>query len=67
LKVFDLLLNGCELGCETLFSECLPPTNCSNAAKAFWDCVTSEAVFSCRDNAVRVEGCDTSDLAFCDG
>ena len=60
-------INGCELGCDTLFSECVPPTSCSDAAKSFWDCVASDAVFSCRDNAVRVEGCDTNKLAFCEG
>ena len=60
-----VLVNGCELGCETLFSECVPPTTCDQAAASFWQCVTEEAVLSCVDNAVRVERCDATALGLC--
>ena len=59
-------INGCKLGCETLFSECLAPSTCSSAAESYWDCVASSAVITCRDNAVQIEGCDPAQLAFCE-
>lgn len=59
-------INDCALGCETLFSECLAPSSCSDAAKQYWDCVASSAVITCRDNAVQIEGCDPALLAFCE-
>jgi len=61
-----LLVNDCDLGCETLFSNCLVPSSCSEAAGRFWQCATEQAVISCEDNAVRIVGCDASDLAVCD-
>ncbi len=59
-------INGCKLGCETLFSECLQPSTCSATAESYWNCVASSAVITCRDNAVQIEGCDTAELAFCE-
>jgi hypothetical protein len=61
-------INGCELGCDTLFSECLPATTCSQTAAAFWNCVANDAVLSCRDNSVRVEGCTpvSGEFAVCE-
>jgi hypothetical protein len=59
-------VNGCELGCDTLFSDCLKPSSCSAAAAQFWRCATDEAVITCNDNAVRIVGCDASALAVCD-
>lgn len=60
-----VLVNGCELGCDTLFSSCLRPSTCDAAAAAFWRCVTEDAVLSCVDNAVRVERCDATALGLC--
>lgn len=60
-----VVVNGCELGCDTLFSECVAPSSCDQAAATFWRCVTEEAVMSCVDNAVRIERCDASALGLC--
>ncbi|NUP08323.1 MAG: hypothetical protein HOW73_19910 [Polyangiaceae bacterium] len=60
-----VLVNDCELGCDTLFSHCLKPSSCDAAAAAFWRCVTEDAVMSCVDNAVRIERCDASALGLC--
>jgi hypothetical protein len=60
-----LSINGCELGCDTLFSECLTPTTCG-AAKAVWDCLVDDAVFTCIDNAVHISGCDLGGFALCE-
>jgi hypothetical protein len=57
--------NGCELGCDTLFSTCLAPTECSSDAAAFWKCIVTEGVMTCEDNYVRVEGCDGSKMSLC--
>lgn len=59
-----LAINGCELGCETLFSACLTPSTCGSAV-ALWDCINQDGVITCDDNAVRVVGCDTDALAAC--
>lgn len=56
-----VLVNDCELGCDTLFSQCLKPTTCRPEAAAFWRCAEQQAVLSCVDNAVRIEGCDFSE------
>ena len=61
-----VLVNDCELGCDTLFSQCLKPTRCEPPAAAFWRCVEQQAVLSCVDNAVRIEGCDVSNNLFCE-
>jgi hypothetical protein len=61
-----LLVNGCELGCSTLFTECLVPTSCSQAAAAYWQCATEHGVISCIDNAVRIEKCDSSAVEMCE-
>ncbi|MFO0554769.1 MAG: hypothetical protein U0271_40705 [Polyangiaceae bacterium] len=59
-------INGCKLGCDTLFSKCEAPSSCSPAAAAFWQCATQTAVLSCVDNSVRIEGCDSTTLGVCD-
>jgi hypothetical protein len=61
-----LFVNDCELGCDTLFSSCLKPSNCDQAASRFWRCVTEDAVLSCDDNALVIEGCDGSALGLCE-
>lgn len=61
-----LLVNGCELGCSTLFTECLVPSNCSQDAGAFWQCATERGVISCLDNAVRIEGCAPKASVMCE-
>ncbi len=60
-----LQVNGCELGCDTLFTTCLTPSSCSEAAAAFWRCAVNEAVITCEDNSVHVQGCDASLLDVC--
>jgi len=57
--------NGCELGCDTLFSQCLAPGACSAEAAGFWKCVVTEGVMTCEDNYVRVEGCDATTMGIC--
>lgn len=57
--------NGCELGCDTLFSECLAPQGCSPEASAFWNCIVTDAVLTCQDNFVRAEGCDSTSMGVC--
>jgi hypothetical protein len=58
--------NGCELGCDTLFSQCLTPGQCDAGAAAFWKCVVTEGVMTCEDNYVRVEGCDGTSMGLCE-
>ena len=60
-----LSINGCELGCDTLFSECVTPSTCG-AASAVWDCLIDDAVFTCIDNAVHISGCDLGGFALCE-
>ncbi len=58
--------NGCELGCDTLFSACVSPGECSPEATSFWKCVVTQGVITCEDNAVRVEGCDGTMMGVCE-
>jgi len=59
-----LSINGCELGCDTVFSACLTPSSCGSVV-GLWDCIVNEAVITCDDNTVRIEGCDASTLGLC--
>jgi hypothetical protein len=61
-----LQINGCELGCDTLFSTCRTPSTCSPAAASFWRCVTENAVISCEDNAAHITGCDATAYGLCE-
>lgn len=58
-------INGCELGCDTFFSQCLVPSACSAPAAAYWECVAAQGVMTCGDNALRITNCDASELALC--
>jgi hypothetical protein len=60
-----LQINGCELGCDTLFSECVESSTCDATATSFWGCIVNEAVITCDDNVARVEGCDLNELSLC--
>ncbi|HTJ82977.1 MAG TPA: hypothetical protein VL400_14755 [Polyangiaceae bacterium] len=60
-----LEINGCPLGCDTLFSQCKTPTTCDPAAAAFWQCVTEDAVIDCNADGARITGCDVSEYGLC--
>ncbi len=60
-----LSVNGCELGCDTVFSACLAPSGCGADGSSFWSCVAEDAVITCEENVVRVQGCDATELELC--
>lgn len=59
-------VNGCDLGCDVLTSECVPSDDtCDEAASRFWSCVIGEGVMSCDDGALRIQGCEDEIPSFC--